>query len=76
MPKTAFDEEPGDIPPLRFETGIEGREAELLSRFVWKRIMNLIECDKEIDANSLLQEFDLPPLWSDPEDGTPNVIDV
>ena len=77
MSKTSgFDEEPGDIPTLRFETGHESREAELLSRYVWERIMILLECDKELDANSLLEEFDQPPLWSDLEDETPHVIDV
>ena len=51
---TVFDEYPGDIPPLRFETGHEGREALILSRYVWKRIMILLEFGKELDANSLL----------------------
>ena len=63
---SGFDEGPGDIPPLRFETGHQGREAELLSRYVWKRIMILLELGKELDANSLLEEFDEPsPLWDD-----------
>ena len=38
--------------------------------------MILIERGKELDANSLLEEFDQPPLWSDLEDETPHVIDV
>lgn len=62
---TVSNEDPGDIPPLRFETGHEGREAELLSRYIWKRIMFLLERGKELDANSLLEEFDEPPLWND-----------
>ena len=57
---SGIDEDPGDIPPLRFETGHEGREAELLSRYVWKRIMILLERGEEFDANSLLEEFDEP----------------
>ena len=56
-----FSEDPGDIPPLRFEKGHEGREAELLSRYVWKRIIIVLELGKELDANSLLEEFDEPP---------------
>ena len=67
MSKTSgFDEDPGDIPPLRFETGDEGREAELLSRYLSKRIMILLERGKELDANSLLEDFHEPsPLWKD-----------
>ena len=61
---SGFDEDPGDIPPLRFETGHKGREAEILSRYVWKRITILLERGKELDANSLLEEFDEPSsLW-------------
>ena len=62
---TGFDEGPADIPPLRFDTGHEGREAELVTSYIWKRIMFLLERGKELDANSLLEEFDEPPLWDD-----------
>jgi len=65
VPKTTgFEEDPSDIPPLRFKTGHEGREAELLSRYVWKRMMIVLELGQKLDANSLLEEFDEPsPLW-------------
>ena len=58
---TLSNEDPGDIPPLRFETGHEGREAELLSRYAWERIMILLELGQKLDANSILEEFDEPP---------------
>ena len=63
---SGFDKGPGDIPPLRFVTGHEGREAEILTRFIWTRIMILLERGKELEANSLLEEFDEAPLWDDP----------
>ena len=47
-------------------TGHEGREAEILTRFIWTRIMILLERGKELEANSLLEEFDEAPLWDDP----------
>ena len=63
---SGFDEDPCDIAPLGFETRHEGREAELLGRYVWKRIMILLDRGKELDENSLLEEFDEPSsLWDD-----------
>tara|TARA_B100002051_G_scaffold80311_1_gene76720 strand:+ start:1419 stop:1628 length:210 start_codon:yes stop_codon:yes gene_type:complete len=60
-----FDECPDDLPPLKFATGHEGREAERLTRFIWGRIVYLLEHGEEREANSLLEEFDELPLWDD-----------
>ena len=66
MSKASFlDEGPDDLPPLKFVSGHEGREAERLSRFIWERIVCLLEHGEEREANSLLEEFDEPPLWDD-----------
>ena len=43
--------DPGDLPPLKFVTQREERSAERVTRS---------------DANSILEEFDMPPLWDDP----------
>ena len=62
---SSFDEDDAGIPPLKFELGLEGREAELLTRFIWGRIVLLIECGKEPEAAALLEEFDEPsPVWT------------
>ena len=61
-----FDHDPGDIPPVRFVTGHKGQEAARLTRFIWTRIQSLLKRDKTLDADSLLEEFDEPPLWDDP----------
>jgi hypothetical protein len=64
--KASFlDEGPDDFPPLKFVTGHEGREAERLTRFIWEIIVCLLEHGEEWEANSLLEEFDEPPLWDD-----------
>ena len=63
---TQFHDDTGDVPPIKFETGHQGREAERLTRFIWDRIMRLLVMGKELEANSLLEEFDEPPLWDDP----------
>ena len=66
MSKASFlDEGPDDVAPLKFVTGHEGREAERLSRFIRERIVCLLEHGEEREANSLLEEFDEPPLWDD-----------
>ncbi len=51
---------------MTFETGHQGREAERLTRFIWDRTMHLLLMGKEWEANSLLEEFDEPPLWDEP----------
>ena len=61
-----FDQDPVDVPPVRFVTGHEGKEAERLTRFIWTRIQSLLKRGKALEANSLLEEFDDPPLWDDP----------
>jgi len=63
---TQFHDDTGDVPPIKFETGHQGREAEHLTRFIWDRIVRLLVMGKELEANSLLEEFDEPPLWDDP----------
>ena len=64
--KASFlDEGPDDLPPLKFATGHQGREAERLTRFIWARVVCLLEHGEEREANSLLEEFDEPPLWDD-----------
>ena len=66
MSKASFlDEGPDDLPPLKFVTRHEGREAERLSRFIWERIVCLLEHGGEREANSLLEEFDESLLWRD-----------
>ena len=62
---SSFDEDAAGIPPLKFELGLEGREAELLTRFVWGRIVFLIESGKEPEAAALLEEFDEPSTCMD-----------
>ena len=63
---TQFHDNTGDFPPIKFETGHQGKEAERLTHFIWDRIMRLLLMGKELEANSLLEEFDEPPLWDDP----------
>ena len=57
-----FDESPDDLSQLKFATGHKGREAERLTRFIWGRIICLLEHGEEREANSLLEEFDESPL--------------
>jgi hypothetical protein len=63
---TQFHDDKGDVQLMTFETGHQGREAERLTRFIWDRTMHLLLMGKEWEANSLLEEFDEPPLWDDP----------
>ena len=65
---TQFHDDAGDVPPIKFEIGHQGIQREHLTRFVWDRIMRLLLMGKELEANSLLEEFDEPPLWDDPLD--------
>ena len=57
---SSLEEDDAGIPPLKFELGLEGREAELLTRFIWGRIVLLIESGKEPEAAALLEECDEP----------------
>ena len=61
-----FHDDTGDLPPIRFDTGHQGEEAKRLTRFIWNQVIRLLLDDKELEANSLLEEFDEPPLWDDP----------
>ena len=63
-----FHDDTGDVPPIKFETGHQGKEAERLTRFIWNQVIQLLLAGKELEANSLLEEFDEPPLWDDPLD--------
>ena len=60
-----FHDDQSQVPPLRFETGLTGGEAERLTHFIWCRIMYLLENGYEQEANSLLEEFDEPGLWDE-----------
>tara|TARA_Y100000991_G_scaffold200369_1_gene172663 strand:- start:19 stop:228 length:210 start_codon:yes stop_codon:yes gene_type:complete len=61
-----FGQDPVDVPPVRFVTEHEEKEAERLTRFIWTRIQSLLKRGKALEANSLIEEFDDPPLWDDP----------
>ena len=63
-----FHDDTGDVPPIKFETGHQGKEAERLTRFIWNQVIQLLLAGKELEANSLLEEFDEPPLWDNPLD--------
>ena len=54
------------MPPIKFQTGHRGKEAERLTRFIWNQVIRLLLAGKELEANSLVEEFDEPPLWDDP----------
>ncbi len=62
---SSSEEDDAGIPPLKFELGHEVKEAELLTRFIWVRIVLLIESGKEPEAAALLEEFDEPSLCID-----------
>ena len=61
-----FHDDTGDVPPIKFETGHQRKEAERLTRFIWNQVIHLLLAGKELEANSLLEEFDEPPLCDDP----------
>ena len=63
-----FHDDTGEVPPIKFDTGHQGKEAERLTRFIWNQVIQLLLAGKELEANSLLEEFDEPPLWDDPLD--------
>ena len=63
-----FHDNTGDVPPIKFDTGHQGEEAKHLTRFIWNQVIRLLWEEKELEANSLLEEFDEPPLWDDPLD--------
>ena len=61
-----FHDDTGDQPPIKFETLDQGKQAERLTRLIWNQVIRLLLAGKELEANSLLEEFDAPPLWDDP----------
>ena len=63
-----FHDDTGDV-TLRSSSrpGIR-KEAKRLTRFIWNQVIQLLLAGKELEANSLLEEFDEPPLWDDPLD--------
>ena len=61
-----FHDDTGDLPPIKFDTEHQGKEAERLRRFIWNQVIRLLLAGKELEANSLLEEFDEPPLLDDP----------
>ena len=63
-----FHDDTGDVPAIKFESGRQGKKAERLTRFIWNQVIQLLLAGKELEANSLLEEFDEPPLWDDPLD--------
>ena len=63
-----FHDDTDGVHPIKFETGHQGKEAERLTRFIWNQVIQLLLAGKESEANSLLEEFDKPPLWDDPLD--------
>ena len=62
---TRFDDDPSEVPPLRFKTGHTGTEADRITHFIWHRIMGLLASGNEHAANALLEEFDEPGLWDE-----------
>ena len=63
-----FQDDSGDVPPIKFRDRVSGKEAERLTRFIWNQVIQLLLTGKELEANSLLEEFDEPPPWDDPRD--------
>ena len=61
-----FHYDTGSVQRMKFETVHQGKEAESLTRFIWNKVIQLLLAGKELEANSLLDEFDEPPLWYDP----------
>ena len=37
-----FHDDTGDLPPIKFETGHQGKEAERLTRFIWNQVIRLL----------------------------------
>ena len=56
-----FHDDTGDVPPIKFETGHQGKEAERLTRFIWNRVIQLLLAGKGLKANSQLEEVAEPP---------------
>ena len=63
-----FHDDTDNVPPVKFKTGHQGKEAERLTRFIWNQVIQLLLAGKELEAISLLEEFYELPLWEDPLD--------
>ena len=63
-----FHDGTGDAARLKFNRRQHIKNAEHLTRFIWNRVIKLLLLGKTTEANSLLKEFDQPPLWDDPLD--------
>ena len=63
-----FHDDTGDVRQRQMCIRDRGKEAERLTRFIWNQVIQLLLAGKELEANSLLEEFDEPPLWDDPLD--------
>ena len=59
---TQFSSDAERVPPLTFE----GMGDERLDLIIWQRVAWLLMKEQDAEANSLLQEFNLTPLWDDP----------
>ena len=60
-----FHDGTGDAAQVKFNHRHHVKEAEHLTRFIWNRVITLLLMGKTTEANSLLEEFDQPPLWND-----------
>ena len=48
-----FHDDTGDLPPIKFETAHQGKEAERLTRFIWNQVIRLLLAGKELfDINA------------------------
>ena len=43
-----FHDDTGDVPPIKFETGHQGKEAKRLTRFLWNQVIQLLLAGKEL----------------------------
>ena len=37
-----FHDDTGDVPPIKFESGRQGKEAKRLTRFIWNQVIQLL----------------------------------
>lgn len=60
-----FHEDTGDLPPMKFKPGHQGKEQECLTQCIWNQVMQLLLSGKELETKSLLEGYDEPPQWHD-----------
>ena len=63
-----FHDDKGDAAQCKVQARHHNKKAEHLSQFIQKRMLTLLLMGKASEANSLLEEFDLPGIWDDPLD--------